>query len=106
VTPDMDTYAKSMGNGYPIAAFGGRREVMDIVGQGVAHGGTYTGNVVGAAAADATLDLLQTRPILETIAKRGRKLQSGLKGIFEDAGITALVTGHPNMFSFTIGQRA
>ena len=103
VSPDMATYAKAMGNGYPIAAFGGRREIMDIVGKGVAHGGTYAGNVVGVAAADATLGLLQSKPILETIAGRGRKLQAGLKGIFEDAGIPVLFTGHPNMFSFTIG---
>ena len=103
VSPDMATYAKAMGNGYPIAAFGGRREIMDIVGKGVAHGGTYAGNVVGVAAANATLGLLQSKPILETIAERGRKLQAGLKGIFEDAGIPVLFTGHPNMFSFTIG---
>jgi len=103
VIPDMATYAKSMGNGYPIAAFGGRREVMDIVGKGVAHGGTYTGNVVGVAAADATLSLLQERPILETIAERGRKLQAGLGRIFEDAGIPMLMTGHPAMFAPTIG---
>jgi glutamate-1-semialdehyde 2,1-aminomutase len=103
VSPDMATYAKAMGNGYPVAAFGGRREIMDIVGKGVAHGGTYAGNVVGVAAADATLDLLQSKPILETIAERGRKLQAGLKDIFEDAGIPVLFTGHPNMFSFTIG---
>ena len=103
VIPDMATYAKSMGNGYPVAAFGGRREIMDIVGKGVAHGGTYTGNVVGVAAADATLGLLQERPILETIAERGRKLQAGLKRIFEDAGIPLLITGHPNMFALSFG---
>jgi len=103
VVPDMATYAKSMGNGYPVAAFGGRCEVMDIIGKGVAHGGTYTGNVVGAAAADATLSLLQEQPILETIAERGRKLQAGLKRIFEDAGIQMLITGHPSMFALSVG---
>ncbi len=103
VIPDMTTYAKAMGNGYPVAAFGGRREIMDVVGKGVAHGGTYTGNVVGVAAANATLGLLQSKPILETIAERGRKLQAGLKSIFEDAGIPVLITGHPNMFSLTVG---
>jgi len=103
VVPDMATYAKAMGNGYPIAAFGGRREIMDVVGKGVAHGGTYTGNVAGVAAADATLDILMREPVLDTIAERGRKLQAGLKAIFDSAGIPALFTGHPNMFSFSIG---
>jgi len=103
VIPDMATYAKSMGNGYPVAAFGGRREIMDIIGKGVAHGGTYTGNVVGVAAADATLELLRSKPILETIAERGRRLQAGLKRIFEHAGVPVLFTGHPSMFAFSVG---
>jgi len=103
VMPDIATYAKSMGNGYPIAAFGGRAEVMDIIGQGVAHGGTYTGNVVGVAAANATLSLLQDRPILAEIAARGRRLQAGLSTIFEETGTPALFVGHPAMFSYNFG---
>jgi glutamate-1-semialdehyde 2,1-aminomutase len=103
VIPDMATYAKSMGNGYPAAAFGGRREIMDIVGKGVAHGGTYTGNIVSAAAVDATLSLLQEQPILESIAEHGRKLQAGIKDIFEEADIPVLITGHPTMFSMNFG---
>jgi len=103
VMPDLATYAKSLGNGYPIAAFGGRREVMSVVGVGVVCGGTYAGNGVSVAAADATLDLLQSQPILETIAGRGRKLQAGLRRIFEDAGIPMLITGHPSMFAVTVG---
>lgn len=71
MTPDMATYAKSIGNGYPVAAFGGRYEIMDIIGKGVAHGGTFAGNVMGAAAVDATLGLLQEQPILETIRNTG-----------------------------------
>jgi glutamate-1-semialdehyde 2,1-aminomutase len=78
VIPDLATYAKSLGNGYAVAAFGGRREVMSVVGVGVVCGGTYAGNVVGVAAADATLSLLQEQPILETIAERGRRLQAHL----------------------------
>jgi len=103
VTPDMATYAKSMGNGYPVTAFGGRHEIMDIIGKGVAHGGTFAGNVVGAAAVDATLCLLQEQPILETIAEHGRKLQAGINNIFEEADIPVLITGHPAMFSMSFG---
>ena len=103
VIPDLATYAKSLGNGYAVAAFGGRREVMNVVGVGVVCGGTYAGNVVGVAAANATLSLLQEQPILETIAERGRRLQEGLKRIFADAGIPMLITGHPNMFALSVG---
>lgn len=103
VMPDLATYAKALGNGYPIAAFGGRRDVMEVVGVGVVCGGTYAGNVVGVAAADATLSLIQSQPILETVAERGRRLQAGLRSIFENAGIPVLFTGRPAMFSFSVG---
>jgi glutamate-1-semialdehyde 2,1-aminomutase len=103
ILPDLATYAKALGNGYPIAALGGKREIMDTIGRGVSQGGTFCGNGVGVAAADATLELLQTQPILETIAERGRKLQVGLKATFDQAGIQASVHGHPAMFSFSVG---
>ena len=56
VTPDLATYAKAMGNGYPAAAFGGREEVMSVLPDKVSHGGTYAGNRVAAAAAVKTHD--------------------------------------------------
>lgn len=101
--PDLATYAKSLANGYPLAAFGGSREIMSIVGHGVAQGGTFNNNKPGVAAAYATLDLLQSQPILETIARRGRRLMDGLKQIFEAAGMPATFRGHPSMFSFSFG---
>ena len=55
IKPDLVTYAKALGNGYPIAAFGGKNEIMSIIGQGVAQGGTYTNNKPGVAGAYATL---------------------------------------------------
>jgi len=104
VEPDLATYAKSMGNGYPIAAFGGKRAIMNLVGRGVAHGGTYASNVVGVAAAEAVLDILEDGKVLDTIAQRGRLLQEGLTSIFKGAGIPLLLTGHPAMFGVNITE--
>jgi glutamate-1-semialdehyde 2,1-aminomutase len=101
--PDMATYAKALGNGFPIAAFGGKKEIMSVIGKGVAQGGTYTNNKPGVAAAYATLKLLKEQPILETIEKRGKKLMKGLKKVFKDADIQASVHGYPAMLSFAIG---
>ena len=101
--PDLATYAKALGNGYPIAAFGGKKEIMSIIGQGVAQGGTYTNNKPGVAGAYATLKLLQTQPILKTIEQRGQRLMTGLKEIFEENDIAAVFTGYPAMFSFSLG---
>jgi len=103
IKPDLITYAKALGNGYPIAAFGGKREIMSIIGHGVAIGGTYTNNKPGVVGAYATLKLLKEKPILKTIEKRGQRLMDGLKEIFEENDIPAVFTGYPAMFSFSIG---
>jgi glutamate-1-semialdehyde 2,1-aminomutase len=103
ITPDLATYAKAMGNGYPIAAFGGRREIMSIIGHGVAQGGTYTNNKPGVAAAYATLSMLKEKPVLQTIRDRGAKLMGGLQEIFEENGIPVVMSGFPAMFSFALG---
>jgi len=103
ILPDMATYAKAMGNGYPVAAFGGKREIMSIIGQGVAQGGTYTNNKAGVVAGYTTLSILQQRPIIDTINERGQRLKDGLKEIFEDNGIPAVFSGPPSMFSFAVG---
>lgn len=103
VKPDLATYAKALGNGYPVAAFGGKKEIMSIIGEGVAQGGTYTNNKPGVAGAYATLNLLKTQPILKTIAQRGQRLMDGLKDLFEENDISAVFTGYPAMFSFSFG---
>ena len=103
IRADLTTYAKALGNGYPAAAFGGKREIMSIIGQGVAQGGTYTNNKPGIAAAWATLEILRTRPILKTIATRGERLMAGLRAIFDEQGIPARFSGYPAMFSFSVG---
>ena len=100
VTADLATYAKSMGNGYPVAAFGGRREIMDQIGKGVAHAGTYSANVVGMAAAEAVLDILASTDALEVVASRGRALQKGIGDVLEAADLPFVITGHPSMFGF------
>jgi glutamate-1-semialdehyde 2,1-aminomutase len=103
IIPDMATYAKAMGNGYPIAAFGGKNEIMSIIGHGVAQGGTYTNNKAGVAAGFTTLSILQQRPVIETINERGKRLMTGLQEIFEDNSIPVVFSGPPSMFSFAVG---
>ena len=56
VMPDLITLAKSIGGGFPVGAFGGRAEYMDLITDGrVLHLGTYNGNPLVMAAAKATL---------------------------------------------------
>lgn len=102
IKPDLATYAKSLANGYPLAAFGGRKEIMSMIGDGVAQGGTFNNNKPGVAAAYMTLKLLSSKPVLDQIAQNGQRLKDGIKQVFEKEGVQAVVTGYPAMFSFAI----
>jgi len=104
VTPDLASYAKALGNGYPIAAFGGKRDIMDIIGRGVAHAGTYSGNTVGVAAAEKVLEILADGRVLAEVAERGKQLQKGIGDVLEQHGLPYVVTGHPAMFTFLIAD--
>lgn len=104
IKADLVTYAKSLGNGFPIAAIGGKEEVMMTIDPGkMAHGGTYTGNGAGAAAAIATLEIIETEPVIETINARGRLLMDGIDEILTEQGIPHVVTGVPSMLSILLG---
>ena len=98
ITPDLATYAKAMGNGYPAAAFGGREEVMSVLPDKVSHGGTYAGNRVAAAAAVKTLEILRDTDALETIHATGERIQDGLREVLNAKGLPYHFTGHPSMF--------
>lgn len=103
---DLTTYAKAMGNGYPVAAFGGRAEVMDTIsfGQnGVTHGGTYTANMVALSAAKATLTLLKETDALDTIDRIGLAIQTLLSRVFTQFRIEHCFAGPNAMFGVHFG---
>ena len=97
VKADLCTFAKAMGNGYPISVLAGREDIMRKLGQGVVHGGTYTAHSVSLAAAERTLQILDETPALETIAAYGRALQAGIGRILSRRGIAHSFVGHPSM---------
>ncbi len=98
ITPDIATYAKAMGNGYPAAAFAGREDVMSVLPDKVSHGGTYAGNRVAAAAVVKTLEILRDTDALETIHRTGEQLQQGVRQLLDAKGLAYHITGHPSMF--------
>ena len=106
VIPDISTYAKSLGNGFPVAAFGGKEEVMDVIGGGsVTHAGTFGANGVSMAAANAVLDILSESPVLENLAERGKRLKAGLDQVLTDADLPHQMSGHPNIQGFLITEK-
>jgi glutamate-1-semialdehyde 2,1-aminomutase len=105
VTPDLGTFAKAIGNGYPAAAFGGRRDIMEQLPDKVSHGGTYAGNRVAAAAAVKTLSILKETDALATIHRTGSAIQAGLRAVLEPKGLAHVFTGHPSMFGLMFTEK-
>ena len=98
VEADLCTFAKSIANGYPIAALCGKEEYMrNIKYGGVLHGGTFTAHSVAISAANKTLEILQTTDALETVANYGTKLKEGISEILTKRDIAHSFTGHPSM---------
>jgi glutamate-1-semialdehyde 2,1-aminomutase len=106
VKPDLATYAKAIGNGYPAAAFAGTDEVMSVLPDKVSHGGTYAGNRVAAAAAVATLRILRDTPALDSIKAVGTAIQGELREVINARGLPFTFTGHPTMFGIFFRETA
>jgi glutamate-1-semialdehyde 2,1-aminomutase len=94
---DLCTFAKALGNGYPISVVAGREDIMRRIGDGVIHGGTYTCHSVALAAAEKTLEILDETDALETIANYGTTLQAGMSEILTARDIPHSFVGHPSM---------
>ncbi len=104
VKADLCTFAKAMGNGYPISVLAGREDIMRKLGRGVAHGGTYTAHAVSLAAAERTLQILDETDALERIARYGTALREGMSTILRARGIAHSFVGHPSMSGLYFAQ--
>ncbi|MDM8518481.1 guanitoxin biosynthesis PLP-dependent transaminase GntE [Anaerolineales bacterium HSG6] len=106
VLPDLSTFAKAMGNGYPIAAIGGKKDIMMHLMPGkVFQGGTYSGNVVSTAAADATLERIQSGEVFVQLNKIGGILMDGISEILTRYDIAHHLHGTPAMFGITLSEQ-
>jgi glutamate-1-semialdehyde 2,1-aminomutase len=102
VLPDLTTFGKAIANGYPLAAVGGRRELMErytTTARGDVHyGGTYNGNAVAVAAGVATIERLEDGSVHEHVFRLGRRMRDGLEAIGARAGIPVTVGGFGSLF--------
>jgi glutamate-1-semialdehyde 2,1-aminomutase len=80
IRPDLTTLGKAIGGGLPIGAYGGRRDLMEMVAPSgpVYQAGTLSGNPLSVAAGLATLRALQASGTYETLEERGAQLEAGL----------------------------
>lgn len=82
VVADITAMAKGLGGGFPIAAVTGRADVMDAPGPG-GLGGTYGGNPIGIAAANAVLDVIEEEGLNERAVSLGNRLKQRLQSLID-----------------------
>jgi len=99
VIPDVSSYGKGMGNGFPMAAVLGSKEVMESADHDFMKT-TIGEEAIGMAAALALINEEKTKNVIGTIFDRGRELTEGLDNLAKDQGINAKCSGLPPMFRF------
>ncbi len=105
VRPDIAVYGKAIANGYPIAALGGRRELMDYFvhpdpERRVLLAGTYNAHPIPTAAAIATIEQLTADggAVYRRLETLSRQLESGLEEIIAELGLPATVVRQASAF--------
>lgn len=94
VTPDLTTLGKIIGGGFPVGAFGGKREIMESLAPvgPVYQAGTLSGNPVAMVAGLAVLGALREPGVYERLEEAGARLASGLCRAAESAGVETCCT--------------
>jgi glutamate-1-semialdehyde 2,1-aminomutase len=94
VTPDLTVMAKGLGGGFPVAALGGRRDIMDLATHGkVSIAGTYSGNAIAVSAGVESMRYLKEEADYDELYRLSDKLREGLSKLITEKGIQGYVVG-------------
>ncbi|MBW2368127.1 MAG: aminotransferase class III-fold pyridoxal phosphate-dependent enzyme, partial [Deltaproteobacteria bacterium] len=100
VKPDLTTLGKVIGGGFPIGAFGGRKDIMDIFDptrpESITHSGTFTANAMTMTAGLAGLEIYSQKEI-DRINTLGEQLTVGMEKALADTGTVGHVTGNGSL---------
>lgn len=103
ISPDMTTIGKIMGGGFPIAAFGGREDIMEVLAPlgATFTGGTHAGNPFCVGMAHRVLDLLEKHPEYHAqMNALGKRLADGIREIFRRRELPYAVVQHESIVDF------
>lgn len=94
ITPDLTTMGKIIGGGFPVGAFGGKREIMEMLAPvgPVYQAGTLSGNPVAMVAGLATLEALRQPGVYGELERKGKRLSDGLCRAAGDAAVHTFCT--------------
>lgn len=94
VMPDLTTLGKIIGGGFPVGAFGGKREIMEHLAPigPVYQAGTLSGNPIAMVAGLALMAELAKPGVYDELERKGARLEAGLRAAVEAAGIDAFLT--------------
>ncbi len=92
LVPDVLVMAKGIASGFPFAAVGAPKEIMDKWPSG-SHGSTYGANPIGCAAALATIEVMKEKGFLTNVLERGEQLRAGLSSLAQKYPSIADVRG-------------
>ena len=102
VIPDLTTLGKIIGGGLPVAAFGGRADVMELLDPrrepSLSQGGTFNGNPLGMAAGVAAMKEL-TPDVYDDLNRKGARVKDQLTELFASHGVVAQVNGVGSLFA-------
>ena len=87
VIPDLACFGKAMGNGFPISAVVGKKEIMKFFDE-VFYSFTFAGEVVSIAAAIATIKELKKKRVISHLWKQGRKVKQGYNSLAKEHNLT------------------
>lgn len=100
IRPDLATYAKGIGAGWPVAAVaGGRAELGTVADSRADHRGTYNGSTSSMAAVIAAVDVIAGGEVHRHLGAVGSRLQAGILKAGAELGVPLRVRGYPAMFA-------
>jgi glutamate-1-semialdehyde 2,1-aminomutase len=105
IEPDLTCLGKILGGGLPLAAFGGRREIMDLLAPvgPVYQAGTLSGNPLAVSAGLATLKLLSRQGVYDRLEAKSKYLEDGISAVLHQYRLRAVINRVGSMMTLFFG---